>query len=350
MTERLNLEEMMEDLSKELEGAPEGDADKEDPEDDAEDQADDADDSEGSSAPDEDGDSEKGEPEIDASLTPEEQAEARRIRNREKRQRNKERKQAYLDSVRAENALLRSRLEETERKVEGVQKQQVDSSLSAYEHRIREAKTTYDKANNVLSNIDAKLAEAQAAGDSAAIANLLINKDKAREIRDQASNEGVHAVNEYQKIQSRTVAKKPEAAKQAAPELVNHPDTNSRRQTFLSTNKKILDGLTQAQTRRLYELDASLAQQGFDMRTDGYWGELTSRMKKEFGLSDTAQQRPKSTVGGKGQAQPQRTQFKPGELPAGVIKAWRQMGQDVDNPKELEKLKRNYFAQQGRQK
>jgi len=184
-----------------------------------------------------------------------EEAEARKERNRKRRAENKDRRKEYVDSLKRELASRDELLAQAMERLDAVERRTHSADISAVDNEIKKTADAYNYFKNQISI-------AVQAGNGEVVADATEKMQQAQRRFDQ-----LNGIKEAVKKQS-------EAAPPLDPRLKQHAEAFLEKHNWYDPQAKDQD------SRMLRQIDIGLSEEGWNPSTEGYWTEMESRMKK----------------------------------------------------------------------
>lgn len=207
----------------------------------------------------------------------EDEREAIRERRRQEKKERKERREKAIGRDKIELNFLRQRNDELERRMMAIETHTKQSSLSDIDRQIQEAVYEAETAERII-------AKAVEAGNGDDVTKALRYRDDAVARAQQLS---------YKKQQ--------EAQQQPAAPQVDTAVAHYAKE-FMDNNKWYDPQGRDEDSAIVLAIDAKLAQEGYDPRTEEYWDELESRIERrlpeKFGKSEKQEKAPRKPTGG----------------------------------------------------
>jgi hypothetical protein len=184
-----------------------------------------------------------------------EEAEARRVRNRERRAQNKESRKNYIESLKRELASRDAVINDLSTRVASVEQRNVGSQLAQIDSSIKEAEQYY----NHFKSVNQQAIE-QANGAAAV----------------DAQEKMFAAQQRYQMLQNAKKQMSTQATKPAPldPRLKQHAEA------WMSKNEWYDPSGSDMDSDLVLKLDDRLVKEGWNPTTEEYWQELDARVKK----------------------------------------------------------------------
>ena len=187
----------------------------------------------------------------------------KRERNRAERREKKRRRQEFRERDALEMRFLRQRNEDLERQLNQTTSRVVANEAVVIDGRIETLRAQINQANDVMG-------KASAAGDGASYTEALQIKDQLNDRLQRLEREKANRVAEAQQTQQR--AQQPSV----------DPVMREQASIFFSENPWYDPAGRDEDSLVAKAVDQALVQSGFDPRTEKYWTELRSRLKKRL--------------------------------------------------------------------
>lgn len=183
-----------------------------------------------------------------------------RARRREEKRERKERREKAINRDKLELNFLRTRNDELERRVGAVESHAHQSSLSQIDQQIQQAVYEVETSEKII-------ARAVEAGNGEDVAQAMRYRDQAMAKAQQLA----------QTKQQQSTYQPPQAKQQGVDTEVMH-----YAKEFLAENKWYDPAGKDEDSAIVLAIDARLSQEGYDPRTEDYWDELHSRVKRRL--------------------------------------------------------------------
>lgn len=207
----------------------------------------------------------------------EDEREAIRERRRQEKKERKERREKAIGRDKIELNFLRQRNDELERRMAAVESHTKQSNLSNIDRQIQEAIQEAETAERII-------AKAVEAGNGEDVTKALRYRDEAVSRAQQLAG--------YKKQQ--------EVQQPAAPQVDNAVAHYA--EEFMRNNKWYDPQGRDEDSAIVLAIDAKLAQEGFDPRTEEYWDELETRIERrlpeKFAREEKQEKAPRKPTGG----------------------------------------------------
>ena len=199
----------------------------------------------------------------------EEDREAIRERRRLEKKERKERRDKAIGRDKIELNFLRSRNDELERRIGAVETHTQQTNLSQIDQQIQQAASEIETAQKII-------AKAVEAGNGEDVVQAL-------QYRDEAMAK-MHQLNQHKQQQTQQVQAPRQP--QVDTEVVHYAKEFMEENTWYDPNgKDEASAIVQA-------IDNKLAEEGYDPRTEDYWDELHSRVKRRLPEKFKAARKP----------------------------------------------------------
>jgi hypothetical protein len=194
-----------------------------------------------------------------------------RARRREEKRERKERRDKAINRDKLELNFLRNRNDELERRVGAVETHAYQSNISQIDQQIQQAVYEVETSEKII-------ARAVEAGNGEDVAQAMRYRDQAMAKAQQLTQSKQQQT--YQPPQNKNTAPDNEVMHYA--------------KEFLAENKWYDPAGKDEDSAIVLAIDARLAQEGFDPRTEDYWDELHSRVKRRLPekFKETAARKP----------------------------------------------------------